>query len=461
MTDDETIFTKIVEALYDANIDEVVKLVNENEFDVNFRDVTHDLQTLLMRTCYVELETSQIQRVFEAFFEQSPDVNIKDSWGRTVLMHACIANKPCIIEGLLEYEPTDVTVIDFEGNSALSYALQYSDLYTLEDILSHSSGPKLLDVHNAKGQSPYQIAQEKQDAAILRLFESYRSQSLGRQPRNRKPRCRDVIRLPMVSYSPTRDVHPLKLAYGKDVRTEKLLKSFQGIQLSKSASSPRLRENLLTLKITSKTGGNSAEKCDSAPVRRSNPHIGRDQMASSLPLSSPRLERLCHKQNCLKSGLNYPLNPDNKSQFPPVKGKDDDDKTFETECGGQFRKQRRGSISLPDLRNMSGYLVASGASTPNTGSGANTPDAYASCSEDDDVFAQSYPNATKSQHTKPMIKKHNRLERQCTLPEINSGLVSLSGSRNSLGLTPLARQQRKYSTSDDQIHRATVKQDVR
>ena len=150
--DTASYFNQIVQLLGDGDINSAVALIQNPDVDVNYRDVTHDLQTLMMRICYMTLSITDLERVLAAIFEKSPDVNTQDSWGRTALMHACIANKPGYIEGLLEHYNTDVTVTDFDGNNALSYAVQNCDIYTMEDILNHQHGATLATKINAKGK---------------------------------------------------------------------------------------------------------------------------------------------------------------------------------------------------------------------------------------------------------------------------------------------------------------------
>lgn len=151
MVENDLVYSQLCDALNGNDVDQVLSLLRNGDVNIDNRDVTHDLQTFLMRVCYIDLATSDLLLVLEAIFNLKPDVNIQDSWGRTVLMHSCIANKPVLIEGLLEYDVTDVGVIDFDGNSVLTYAVQNCDAYTVEDILLHKTGPSLIHVHNAKG----------------------------------------------------------------------------------------------------------------------------------------------------------------------------------------------------------------------------------------------------------------------------------------------------------------------
>lgn len=152
MADDDEVHQHLRERLNAGDVDYVIEALQNDDVDVDHRYVTHDLQTLLMNLCYVNLETSSVFAILNAILGRSPDVNIQDSWGRTALVHACIANRPCIIEKLLEYEHMNLGVIDFDGNSALSYAVQNCDIYTLEDLLQHRDGSSLLSIHNAKGK---------------------------------------------------------------------------------------------------------------------------------------------------------------------------------------------------------------------------------------------------------------------------------------------------------------------
>lgn len=152
MVENEHIYTKLWDTLHNSDVEQLMTLLRESDVNIDHRYVAHDLQTFLMRVCYVDLETSHLLNILEAIFDLKPDVNIQDSWGRTVLMHGCIANKPVLIEGLLDYQNTDVSLLDFDGNSALTYAVNHCDRFTVEDLLQHPAGPKLLSVHNSKGK---------------------------------------------------------------------------------------------------------------------------------------------------------------------------------------------------------------------------------------------------------------------------------------------------------------------
>ncbi|XP_045183845.2 uncharacterized protein LOC123542203 [Mercenaria mercenaria] len=458
MVDNDATNTQLWDALNNGETGEVVTLLRGNVVDIDYRDVTHDLQTFLMRVCYVNIETEELLDILEAIFDHSPDVNIKDSWGRTVLMHACIANKPVIIEGLLEYEYTDVGLVDFEGNSVLSFAVQNCDVFTLEDILQHRSGPKLLSIHNFKGQSPYTIAQKSGDKTVIKLFDSYLNKTIGlEKKKKRKPRNRDVIKLPP-TYSPSpersarRPSPKHEVQYNSNVQCnyERLHSTRNELKLDIDAT-----KSILT------SENDVRDKCESAPVLRGE-RICRDEVVSSLSLSSPKLARRHHKQDCL---LQETLLLNQSRNFPQVKSENKLTSKTENKLDlpeYSLRKQRRPSISLPDLRSVSGFLVNSGSSTPTTEGGdiskRSTPtkddDNVSDDDDDDDVFSRSCPSSRLK--SKPIFKRQIS-ERQVILPDINKGNTTLSSSANfSKGITSRTRQ-RKYSNSDDQLNRTLLK----
>ncbi|KAL4216518.1 hypothetical protein ACF0H5_024241 [Mactra antiquata] len=460
MVENDLVHTQLCDALIKHDVDQMMSLLSTNDVNIDFRDVTHDLQTFLMRLCYVDLNTSDLMQILEAVFNLIPDVNVQDSWGRTVLMHSCIANKPMFIEGLLEYDLTDISVIDFDGNSALTYAIQHCDFYTVEDIVLHSTGSSLIHVHNAKGHSPYTLAQKMNNKSILKLFDECSSKTSRKEKKTRrKPRNKEInaIQLPP-AYSPS---------------PERGCRNTPREKVSPLAERPISQCNFNSVSKSSHiTGDPSSCNTDASQseddVARSN---GKNEVMSSLSLSSPRLVRRHHKQDCL---LQETLLLNQSRNFPQMKSLKRDDS--HEKHGANFpeyslRKQRRPSLSLPDLRNVSQFLVNSGSSTPTTegdesehkltrlddysdirGDGDDDDYNINDDESDDDVFSRSYPISEKTSRS-----AESQLSRKSnfTLPEISSGktnMVSPKVSRK--GITSLYRR-RKFSNSDDQIHRTS------
>jgi hypothetical protein len=139
-------------ALQSSDFNAIKSIVENDSFDVNWRDVTHDLQSVVMKLCYVKLSDVEIIQLFDAIFEKDPDLNLQDSHGRTALMHACIAGKEELAEYLISDPTTRIEVFDFDGNSVLSHAVKVKHLRTVRRLLDHPNGHLLVEVYNSFGK---------------------------------------------------------------------------------------------------------------------------------------------------------------------------------------------------------------------------------------------------------------------------------------------------------------------
>lgn len=263
----------------------------------------------------------------------------------------------------------------------------------------------------------------------------------------RKPRNRDVIKLPP-TYSPSPERSVRNTSGNKEVQynSQSLCNNKEA---SQSARTP-LRLDLSVTRQHIHSEKEIKEKCDSAPVVRGD-RTARDEMMTSLSLSSPRLARRHHKQDCL---LQETLLLNQSRNFPQLKSENqfENDDNRELDLPEySLRKQRRPSISLPDLRAVSGFLVNSGSSTPTSGSGDISRENLSVKSadddfENDDVFSCSCPDTRKK--TRPIFKRQTS-ERQVTFPEIHTGKTNLS--------SPAHMRREKCSSSDDQLQRSLLK----
>lgn len=295
------------------------------------------------------------------------------------------------------------------------------------------------------------MAQKNGDKAVLRLLNPYLNTSIDAEnKKKRKPRNRDAIKLPP-TYSPSPE---------RSFRNRSANKEVQYVSTSqcnsKSASmdigaGTGLKLDINATKDYLNIGRQPKEKCESAPVTRSDRIYDK---TASLSLSSAKLIRRHHKNDCL---LQETLLFNQSRNFPKVHT----ELTFTNKSGQELdlpdyslRKQRRPSLSLPDLRNVSGFLVNSGSSTPTTEGDDDYDDARDDATDDvdddDDVFS-SCPRASSKSKSKPGFIQHNS-ERQITLPDINKGRTHLLSPANKRkGVTPHMRN-RKCSSSDDLLH---------
>ena len=127
-----------------------------------------------------------------------------------------------------------------------------------------------------------------------------------------------------------------------------------------------------------------------------------------------------------------------------------------------LRKQRRPSLSLPDLR-ISGFLVQSGGSTPGSEDGDNKSDKYCDKKSDDDYHSDKQDNCVCNE-----LSKHENYQEvagllsnptnNLPLPEIGKRASHTSSKQLVVdNISPLARS-RKFSNSDDQLNRTVVLQ---
>lgn len=304
----------------------------------------------------------------------------------------------------------------------------------------------------SSGQTPRTIAEKSGNKEAMRLFENYMNKSASRlgqkTQKRRKPRSRDVTKNLPPAYSPsperkcnTSPSSPRKVGYLPP-------RNCHSVNKIVDDSPPTMPNSAIS------------DKCDSAPVRRVEIDTDiRPRVEPSLSLSSPRLMRRHHRQDCL---LTETLLHNQSKKLPYFKS-DDQSETDQLELPAySLRRQRRPSISLPDLRNVIGSLVSSGTSSPTTDGGSDSracspsPDVQNE-SETDDVFSNSYPRAVLTDRRSEKFPYGRQLsEQKLLLPEINKGTTTLMTTKsNRKGVSSLVKQ-RKYSTSDDQINRTVV-----
>ena len=298
---------------------------------------------------------------------------------------------------------------------------------------------------------------------MLRSYEAKLPKNADNDVKRRKPRNRDVTshrQLPP-AYSPSPERRLAQNGSGSVMGTHSSpSRSFQSeIRNSPESSSfSPSSENIPPF-------CSSQDKCDSAPVTRTERAMV-SKGVTSLSLSSPKLSRRHHKHDCL---LTETLLSNQNKMFPMVKNvKSNSSDLIELPEQG-MRRQRRPSISLPDLRNVSGCLINSGASTPDTNSDKSsspTQTKYKNRSQDDDyddddnddddddVFSRSYPtNSTNATQKEVLPYLRQQSHNEISLPRIDTGLLSLTGSTQCKKVSRKLLRQRKYSNSDDQLQR--------
>ncbi|KAK3599803.1 hypothetical protein CHS0354_037289 [Potamilus streckersoni] len=428
-------------AFQNTDSNKILDIINDENFDINQRDITHDLQTVLMKMCYLNLNKNEMEEIMASVFERDPDVNAQDSWGRTAIMHSCIADNSVVFDSLMDHSLLRLEMLDFEGNSVLSYAVKNEDFCMVEDILQQQSGLELINIYNSKGQSPLSLAKKMGKRNICNLFESVVNESPNSE-RKSKPRHRKH-----------EEISPLALGYSPSPE-RRSQNAFSTVYVSPKERKQN-KDMLKEMKKLNLQDDLSSDKYEFHNTSRKETHLDEAEIRHPLILTSANLERSKHKDECARDSSMCSGNIILPSLVTGECENVDFPKKFE-------KKKRRGSISLPDLRNMKRCLVNSEGNSPNYSKGnvdkrARDIDSISQDSDDDDdnVFTQSFPSARSKKLEGRLGKKLNSLrrcetEKQLRLPEIAPHIDTRSK-------TNLSRV-RKRSSSEDQLQRVLIQQ---
>ncbi|XP_069102907.1 ankyrin repeat domain-containing protein 34C-like [Argopecten irradians] len=355
-TKPEVLQKNLEKAIQQNNVEKILNLVRNENVDVNSRDIGHDLLTTLMKVCYLEIPDREIVNIINEVLERDPEMNIQDSLGRTAIMHACISGKHDVVDCLISDPDSRIDIFDFDGNSALMYAVKTGSVSIVKRIMDHPGGLALLDVYDTNGMSPLTYAKKKSDPKLYKLLSSYQKNF---PKNNERQHAKTTLPPP---YSP---------------RLERLRKK----------------------------GKTPPDMC----IERTSPksiYID-DETNHSLSLSTPKLKRRNYRSSDA-------IACEQEVNLPTIL------RTISSDTGENCNspllsrlKERRNSLSLPDLRNTSGCLVASGENTP---AYPSSSDGYSSEEGDDSLFGQyKSPRKPVNRQVKKCVS-----ENQITFPKIKT-----------------------------------------
>lgn len=148
----ELLYDRLQDAMKESNGVHIISLVTNEKLDVNQRDVTNDLQTIIMRLCYTHTNATATRQIMDVIVNRGADVNAQDSCGRTALMHTCLSERVDVFSYLLDNTCAQVALLDFEGNSVLGYAIEWGSTFAVKQILGRSPGESLAHAHNCHGK---------------------------------------------------------------------------------------------------------------------------------------------------------------------------------------------------------------------------------------------------------------------------------------------------------------------
>ncbi len=126
---------QLLRAISDLDFEAIIDTLQDEGIDPDQRDVAHGLQTILMRLCHLHLDSEKRQEIFDLIMDKNPNINIQDSSGRTALVHACIAEKLDIIQGLSLRQDCNPNIVDDDENSALTYTVRSRNVNVVQIFL--------------------------------------------------------------------------------------------------------------------------------------------------------------------------------------------------------------------------------------------------------------------------------------------------------------------------------------
>ena len=115
LTREESLFKAVSQGKF-----RTVYAILESEQDPDIRDSEH--WTPLMRAIYLKREDVR-SHIVRLLIKYKADVNLRDQFGRTALIHACgVIGRLDVVRRLIATTNCDVCAYDQDGNTAVMYA---------------------------------------------------------------------------------------------------------------------------------------------------------------------------------------------------------------------------------------------------------------------------------------------------------------------------------------------------
>lgn len=138
-------------AITAGDVTRILRLLDDQRVDLDRREAVYDHQTPLMRMCHMDIEADSRSALVQKLEVCAWNPNVQDATGRTLLMHACIADNLEAVLMALE-NGCDVSLRDKDGNSAVVYAIRHGNEEILGLILQQEECSSLLSQTNNLGK---------------------------------------------------------------------------------------------------------------------------------------------------------------------------------------------------------------------------------------------------------------------------------------------------------------------
>ena len=140
-------------------------MLRSGQVDLDQRDASHDLTTVVMKTCHMNVETEAYQSIIKTLEDLNFDTDVTDAQGRTALMHACVGGKLRMFYFLLSLK-SGTQRVDNDGNSTLVYAIKSGNVNFVEMVLEEDAAVELVQKKNNMGKESILILRNAANTEI-------------------------------------------------------------------------------------------------------------------------------------------------------------------------------------------------------------------------------------------------------------------------------------------------------
>ncbi|XP_041355962.1 uncharacterized protein LOC121373391 isoform X2 [Gigantopelta aegis] len=190
---------QVNDAISGGDVSRLISLLETRRVDVDSRDVSHDMTTVLMKVCHMNIDNEAQLAILDVLEDLEVNTDVGDAHGRTAVMHSCIGTKPNIVNFLLSLR-CDLTLVDNAGNSVLTYAIKSGNIEILESVLEQDAAVELIKKKNNMGLLPLDLAWQTNNGRITKRIEGFQQSVLESEKHHKRKRSkrRNHILLPAV-----------------------------------------------------------------------------------------------------------------------------------------------------------------------------------------------------------------------------------------------------------------------